>query len=202
MPAFTVWRIVPASFLALLVLAFAPAIGPTKSFSVLSPDSASAARLMAPASTCPDNRANGGARNIAQARRSMTCLVNFARRRKGLRRYRALGKLHWSAKKKTRDILRCRSFSHGACGRRFDHWIRRSGYARNARTWFTGENIAWGSGRLGNVRAIFRAWMHSPGHRAAILDRAYADLGIGVTRGTMKGHRNARVWALHFGKRK
>lgn len=200
MPDFTVWRIVPASFFVLFALAFAKALGPTGGIPGLSPETASAG-LVAPASTCPDNRANGGARNIASARRSMACLINFARRRKKLRRYRTVGKLHWSARKKTRDILRCRSFSHGACGRRFDHWIKRSGYARRARTWYTGENIAWGSGSLGNVRAIFRAWMHSAGHRAAILDRGYADLGIGVTRGRMKGHRNARVWALHFGKR-
>lgn len=202
MPAFTVWRIVPASFSVLFISLLVVLSGPPPGLPALPPGTAHAAGLMAPPRVCADDPAKAGARNLASARRSMACFINYARRRKRLHRYRVVGKLHWSARKKTRDILRCGSFSHTACGRKFDHWIRRSGYARNARSWYTGENIAWGSGGLGNVRPIFRAWMRSRGHRAAILDRGYADVGIGVTVGRMKGHRNSRIWTLHFGRRR
>lgn len=157
-------------------------------------------RLIAPAKVCPDRTARGGAAQIKRARKSMMCLVNQARKRKGLRKYRKHGKLSWSAKKKARDIIRCNSFSHTACGRSFDHWIKRSGYA-SKRGWTTGENIAWGSGRLGNVRSIFKAWMNSPGHRRAILDRQFTDANVGVVSGRMNGISGARAWVLHFGHR-
>lgn len=157
-------------------------------------------RLIAPAKVCPDRNARGGARQLKRARKSMMCLVNQARKRKGLRKYRKNAKLGWSAKKKARDIIRCNSFSHNACGRSFDHWIKRSGY-KSRRGWSSGENIAWGSGRLGNVRSIFKAWMKSPGHRRAILDRQFSDANVGVVRGRMKGLSGARAWVLHFGHR-
>jgi len=136
---------------------------------------------------------------MVRAKKSMICLVNHARHKSGLRAYRTNGKLAWSSKRKAGDILRCR-FSHSACGRRFDYWIKRSGYI-GRRSWAAGENIAWGSGSLGNVRSIFIAWMKSPGHRAAILSRSYRDVGVGVTKGTFEGYRGARVWVMHFGSR-
>ena len=58
--------------------------------------------------------------------------------------------------------------------------IRRAGYLRGARSWAVGENIAWGSGRLSTPRAIGRAWMNSPGHRANILRAEFAEVGVGV----------------------
>lgn len=134
---------------------------------------------------------------MKKARRSMICMVNYARRRHGLRNYRQSNLLSWSAKRKASDILRC-GFSHEACGRRFEYWIKRSGYAGSS-GWALGENIAWGSGSLGRVRAIFIAWMKSKGHREAILDRGYADVGAGVVKGSFEGISGARVWVLHFG---
>ncbi|MCO5316753.1 MAG: CAP domain-containing protein [Solirubrobacterales bacterium] len=173
----------------------------TDSDSPLLTGSASAAGLIASTNICPDRSANGGARSLAAARRSMTCMINFARRRQRLHRYRTTGSLNWSARKKSADILRCRTFSHTACGRGVDFWIRRSGYVNPRRGWSVGENIAWGSGGLGNVRSIFNAWMHSTGHRRAILDRRFTHLGVGVARGRMNGIGRSRVWTLHFGER-
>lgn len=157
-------------------------------------------RLVAPSKVCPDQTARGNSAQVRRARKSMMCLVNYARKRKGLRKYRKHAKLGWSAKRKAKDIIRCNSFSHNACGRGFDYWIKRSGYA-SRRGWTTGENIAWGSGSLGNVRAIFNAWMNSPSHRAAILDSEFTDAAAGVVSGRMKGLRGARAWVLHFGHR-
>jgi uncharacterized protein YkwD len=180
-------------------LAVALLLGPLAPASPAGADRAEAAGLIAPKTKCPDHSARGGGRKVAQAKRSMLCLVNHARRRSGLRKYRVTSSLGWSAKKKARDILRCR-FSHTACGRQFDFWIKRSGYIGRS-GWAVGENIAWGSGSLGNVRSIFVAWMKSPGHRSAILDRVYRDVGVGVSQGTFEGYRGARVWVMHFGNR-
>ncbi len=146
---------------------------------------------------CQDFSARGGSVELARARKSMACLVNYARARKGLRKLRVQKKLIWSARRKSRDILRC-GFSHSACGRQFDYWIKRSGYVGQG-GWATGENIAWGSGDFGNVRSIFVAWMKSRGHREAILSPTYADLGAGVVSGKFQGIPGARIWVLHFG---
>ena len=50
-------------------------------------------------------------------------------------------------------------------------------------SWSVGENLAWGTGVLSTPRATVRAWMHSPDHRANLLDRRFADVGIGVAAG-------------------
>ncbi len=200
MPVSTVWRIALLGFLALALSSLVPGSGISGSTFAIGPAPAAAAGLIAPPSSCPDNRAGGGARNIARARKSMACMVSYARRRKGLAKYSRRSRLDWSATRKSADIVRCRAFSHNACGRSFDHWIRRSGYVRPTRGWTTGENIAWGTGNVGNVRSIFKAWMKSPGHRRAILDRTFRDFGVGVTRGRMRGLAGARVWVLHFGR--
>jgi uncharacterized protein YkwD len=50
-----------------------------------------------------------------------------------------------------------------------------------------GENIAYGNGR--HPRTVFRAYMHSPGHRANILDKRYAQVGIA----TVTVHRHGRL---------
>lgn len=101
----------------------------------------------------------------------MLCLVNRARRTRGLAPLTALKSLNRAADRKSGDILRCDEFSHEACGREFTYWMAHFGYHGCSE----GENIAWGSGSLGTPRSIFRAWMHSPGHRENILLRGHRD---------------------------
>jgi uncharacterized protein YkwD len=153
--------------------------------------------LIAPVGVCPEEP---GPSNLPGARRAMLCMTNFARSKRGLRKYRKNGALSRSADRKAKDILWCNSFSHSACGRDFTHWIERTGYT-NAPCWTVGENIAWGDGRFGTSRSIFAAWLRSPSHRSAIFSRRYADFGIGVDRGKLKGYDRAIVWVQHFGKR-
>ncbi len=130
-----------------------------------------------------------------KARKSMLCFTNYARAKKGLKKLRLHGKLNKASKRKAQDILRCNSFSHTACGRQFDYWIKRSGYRGCA----VGENIAWGSGALGSSRQIFKAWMNSAGHRAAILSSDYRVIGIGKKTGNLSGYSGAGVWVQNFG---
>jgi uncharacterized protein YkwD len=94
-----------------------------------------------------------------------------------------------------------RYFSHNSLnGSSFVDRIRRTGYLRGARSWNVGENIAWGSGRLSTPRAIARAWMNSPGHRANILSRSFRSIGIGIASGTPSGGGGA-TYTTDFGRR-
>jgi uncharacterized protein YkwD len=163
----------------------------------LAPASAEAG-LIAPAKACPVGSQGSGKAQMGAARRAMTCMVNYARRKDGLWRYHRRSQLAWSAERKARDIQRC-GFAHSACGRQFDYWIKRSGYLGRS-GWATGENIAWGGGSLGNVRSIFVAWMKSRGHREAILSRTYTDVGAGLVKGRFQGVPGAGIWVLHFGR--
>ena len=75
--------------------------------------------------------------------------------------------------------------------------MQRVGYVP-ARCWRAGENIAWGTGKLASPRSIFRAWIHSPEHRANILGR-YSQIGIGMVVGGLRGQQDVHVWTQHFG---
>lgn len=126
-------------------------------------------------------------------------MANYARSGSGLPRYRSRIELKRSADRKVADMVRCGMFSHTACDRPFSYWITRS-YAIGDRCWSAGENIAWGGGRLGSVHSIFKAWMNSPGHRAAILSRDYRDHGLGLFTGRFAGRTGTAVWVHHFGR--
>jgi uncharacterized protein YkwD len=152
-------------------------------------------QLLAPVEACP-NQAEAG-QSAPAKERAMRCLTNFARRQVGLRGLAYTPDLGSAADRKAGDILACDEFSHEACGREFDYWMRRSGYVGDG-CWRAGENIAWGSGRLGSVRPIFDAWLHSPGHRENILG-AYSQVGIGLRTGSIDGYPGAAVWVQQFG---
>jgi uncharacterized protein YkwD len=151
--------------------------------------------LVAPTSVCPDQTDVGDAPGVQE--QAMRCMTNFARHRDGLHEFGNAVSLEHSAVRKTADIIRCDSFSHYACGRQFTYWMQRSGYLA-ARCWRAGENIAWGTGTDATVRSIFVSWLHSPEHRHNLLGR-YSQIGIALSVGTLKGHRDAHVWTQDFG---
>jgi uncharacterized protein YkwD len=113
--------------------------------------------------------------------RSTLCLLNAERRRHGLRQLRLNKRLSRAARRHSQDMVRKRYFDHTSrSGASFVDRIRRTGYLTGARRWKVAENIAWGTYWLASPRAIIKAWMDSPGHRANILDRSYREIGIGV----------------------
>jgi uncharacterized protein YkwD len=128
--------------------------------------------------------------------KTMLCLVNQARKQRGLGPLVAPSSLARAASRKSGDILRCDEFSHEACGREFTYWIERMGY-EGCRM---GENIAYGSGSFATPRSIFRMWMNSSGHRRNILG-SYDDIGIGLQIGSLEGNGGAHVWTQQFGSR-
>jgi len=148
---------------------------------------ATASVLIAPPTACPNQ--------IGLSKP----VTNFARANAGLGELADAEELDASAEGKAEDVLRCDSFSHFACGREFTYWIRTAGYIGEG-CWHAGENLAWGAGEYGSVRAIFRAWMSSPTHRQNILGD-YSQVGISLETGELEGHSAAHVWAAHFGSR-
>lgn len=156
---------------------------------------APASPLIAPPAACAgQNSLEASAQTQEQA---MHCMTDFARRRAGLTSLAEANTLNASARRKSRDILRCDSFSHSACGREFTYWMQETGYIAGP-CWRAGENLAWGAGDHGTVRAIFRAWMRSPHHRQVILGD-YSQLGIGLLTGNLAGRAQTHVWTQHLG---
>ena len=81
--------------------------------------------------------------------------------------------------------------------------LTRTGYMRGARAWTVGENLAWGSGTRSTPREIVAAWMHSPGHRANILQRRFREIGIGVVFDSPRGSSaTAATYTTTFGARR
>jgi uncharacterized protein YkwD len=130
--------------------------------------------------------------------RSTLCLLNAERRRHGLRSLRLNQRLSRAARRHSEDMARHRYFDHNSRnGSSFVDRIRRTGYLNGARRWKVAENIAWGTNWLASPRAIMKAWMNSPGHRANILEGGYREIGIGVATGS--GRR--AIYTTDFGTR-
>jgi uncharacterized protein YkwD len=159
--------------------------------------SASARVLKAPASACYG--ADDPTAPISVQENAMECLINYARHQAGLPRLSETRKLKVSSLNKAADIMRCNQFSHEACGRDFLYWFRRAGYVGGG-CWWAGENLAWGSGSLGSPRAVIKAWLRSPSHRANILDDQYSEFGVALRIGSFSGSSDAHVWVNHFGR--
>lgn len=74
-------------------------------------------------------------------------------------------------------------FAHeSANGETFGRRLVRFGYKREGYSyWKAGENIAWAADGLYSCpEIIVDNWMHSSGHRAVILTKAFRNIGIGV----------------------
>jgi uncharacterized protein YkwD len=133
--------------------------------------------------------------------RATLCVLNAQRARHNLRPLRLNRRLSRAARRHSRSMARQRFFSHNSrSGASFVDRIRRTGYLSRARSWYIGENIAYGSGNRSSPRSIGTAWMNSPPHRANILSRSFREIGIGLASGTPAGHRGA-TYTTDFGRR-
>ncbi len=120
-----------------------------------------------------------------QARASIRCFLNRERDQRGIPNLHTDKKLQKAAQKHTEVMLKKDCFSHQCPGegdlasrlRGVDYLI--SGLIR----WMYGENIAWGGAQLGTPKAMVKAWMNSPGHKANILNPTFRDVGVGFVPG-------------------
>ena len=108
--------------------------------------------------------------------------INAVRARAGLSRVAATLRLHRLARHHTLDMLRHDSFSHDGDGTTFSQRIKARVHYRKV-----GETLASMPRRAG-ARRIVSAWMHSPPHRAVILDPAYRRIGVSGKGGRMGAH--------------
>jgi uncharacterized protein YkwD len=147
-------------------------------------DAGSAARARAAGERCIGADAVPGQAAGDDLRDATLCLMNAERTARGLGRLQAEPLLGRVATSYARQMVRGRFFDHTSPGgSTMLARIRATSYLRNVVSWSVGENLAWGSGSLATPRATVRAWMQSAEHRANLLDRHFADVGIGVAAG-------------------
>jgi len=132
-------------------------------------------------SRCPGADTAPTAHNLRQERAATLCLLNAQRAARGLRPLRANARLAIAAERHSADMAVHHYFAHVApSGLDPVARLERIGYVAGSGSWTVGENIAWGGGPLASPRAIVKMWMHSPGHRANILQRSFREIGVGV----------------------
>ena len=147
-------------------------------------DAGSAARARAASERCSGADAIPGQAPGDDLREATLCLMNAERTARGLGRLQAEPLLGRVAVSYARQMVRGRFFDHTSPGgSTMLARIKATSYLRDVSSWSVGENLAWGSGSLATPRAAVRAWMQSAEHRANLLDRHFADVGIGVAVG-------------------
>ena len=147
---------------------------------------------------CPNVAEEPTEVSLEVAERATFCLINRERTSRGIRKLRRNPRLDLASRRHARSMAARNFFEHG----NFVGRIRSANYLRGARGWRLGENIAWGSGVLSSPDEIVDAWMHSPGHRANILQRGFREIGIGIARGTPnRSYEDGATYATDFGTR-
>jgi uncharacterized protein YkwD len=150
----------------------------------------------------------GGARppttlTVDAARHTVACLINQRRHHHHLRRLREDAALLQAGQEHSDAMASENFFAHdGSDGTPLSRasW---AGYGQGASRWGVGENLGFGTGRLGTPKAIVRAWMRSAIHRAAILSKRWRQIGVGVTVGSPMGvdGKGMATYTVDFGFR-
>src|SRR5690242_5890336 len=152
----------------------------------------------AQALACADENANPNDVSLATSKRATICLLNDIRREHGLHPFHLNRRLSLASQRHTNSMTAHQYFAHGD----FVGRIRNARYLTGARGWTVGENIAWGSFDWATPASIVDTWMHSPPHRANILNRTFREIGIGVSRGApVPGKASAATYGTDFGTR-
>ena len=113
---------------------------------------------------------------ISIRRHRVAALVNARRIEHGLRPLRLVPAVNRAAQNHSRDQARMHLMTHtGSDGSSCGDRLHRQGYEWSA--W--GENVAMG---YPTARSVVRAWMHSAGHRANILNSSFRHVGVGLSR--------------------
>jgi uncharacterized protein YkwD len=158
--------------------------------------------LVAPAQAsarCAWQNANPNNMGQKQAAKATLCLLNKQRQAHGLKKLRENERLDRASQHHANDMSRRNYFAHGD----FVGRIRAARYLSGANRGYTlGENIAWGSWDYATPKNIVIAWMHSPGHRANILNGRFHEIGLGVARGApVSGQSRGGTYVTDFGTR-
>lgn len=151
---------------------------------------------------CGHSTAAPNALSMHGMRASVLCLMNRVRTHYGLHRLSYNKDLRLAASAHSVSMVTHDYFAHEGPGGSVDSRVTRSGYLARSGRFRVGENIAAGDGRSGSPWAIVQDWMHSPPHRANLLDPAFRDAGVGVARGyPFGGGVGAATYTVDFGSR-
>jgi uncharacterized protein YkwD len=164
-----------------------------------------AGQATASASPCGESTRPPAQLTAHQLRTSVLCLVNRARERHGIHRLRFNRRLRNSATAHSHLMIASGLFTHGGPGgSTVTTRVTRFGYLVHASRYFVAENIGAGVGRAnGSPFGMVRLWMHSPPHRANILDPSLRDFGVGIARGdVLTGSSHGVTYTLDFGSRR
>lgn len=160
----------------------------------------------AAAAPCANAAAVPSAANVKKVEKATLCLLNRERAKRRLPRLTSNGELRKAARGFSTSMVRQNFFDHvSPSGSTLRSRVRgQTSYLRGKiRSWSLGENLAWGSGRLGTPALIVRAWMRSSKHRRNILNRRFRHIGIGVVTGApsdVQGRPSA-TYTTNFGSR-
>ncbi len=156
------------------------------------------------AGECPNANLTPRPGDIESVVAATLCLVNGERVRFGENALIEDPRLAAAATGHSRDMDEHDYFSHTSpSGQTLLMRIEACGFIPNGNVGYTlGENIAWGTLWLGTPRAIVKAWMESPGHRANILNASFRYSGIGVDPNlpqSMSGGQAGGMYTQDFG---
>ncbi len=141
---------------------------------------------------------SGGNADVVRA--AILCLHNRIRADRGLPLLRENARLRRAALAHSSDMVSRGFFEHTTpSGVTMVDRIMASRYTSPRFGWALGENLAWGTGALATPRAIMKAWMGSPGHRANVVKRAYREIGIGVVTGVPSDRDRGATYTADFG---
>jgi uncharacterized protein YkwD len=129
-----------------------------------------------------------GPASAKPAELKMVRTINKIRHAYGLPRLKPAYSLFVSAKLYSHRMMRSDYFGH----------MSRIPVASRWRT--AGEALAWHRGWQLAPRGTVSQWMASPSHRALLLSRRFARIGVGRTRGRYAGQ-TATMWVAHLGRR-
>jgi uncharacterized protein YkwD len=157
---------------------------------------AAAAPGTAAAAGCAYANANPNDITLQQAKQATLCLLNRERTSRGIRKLHDNSRLDLASRRHANDMSRRNYFAHGD----FVGRIKAARYLSGARGYTLGENIAWGSWDYATPANIVDGWMHSPGHRANILNGGFREIGLGIARGApIGGQARAGTYVTDFG---
>lgn len=144
---------------------------------------------------CPGGERTNG--SLTARAETVTCLVNFARQKRGLRALSVAPILNGASAKKAQAILRCRNFAHNPCGGDWTSAVRSTGYSGPF-----GENLYLATGDFGAPRPAVDAWLNSPPHRANLFKAGWREQGLAVvTLDRFHSHRDVSLWVSVLGER-
>ena len=156
---------------------------------------------VAPTSVCPGG--DDAAAPPADQQRTMLCLVDYARERRGLPPLAVSSTLFGSAALKSRDIAACERFAHDPCGSGSRRVFELVGYGAGTSEWGTGENLALVSADAATPRYVLNGWLNSDPHREDLFRPDWREQGVSlIAHARVDGHGDVNVWTSHFGFRR